>query len=139
MNRRMKKKQWKEQTTAQQADLMERVGALEWQMAAATAELSIQRDVQFELIDLTDSLPRAVAGLQAVSIDMYKKIEDDLASYKLEELERRRQEAIDKAEREHRRWKREMMQQKKRESWARVIAFAAFGLALLGFALWLPV
>lgn len=44
MNRRMKKKQWKEQTTAKQADLQERVEALEELTRNMAAEQTAQRE-----------------------------------------------------------------------------------------------
>ena len=113
MNRRMKKKAWKEQTTAQQADLMERVEALEELTLRITAEQTVQREATNDLMDELDAYQRAVSH------------------YMQQEAERR-------IRRERIRMEREMERRKKRMEWCKTLSIAAFAVASMCFALALP-
>ena len=114
MNRRTKKKEWQKLTTAQQADLMERVTALENLSQSIIAEQNIQRE-----------------RVSAVA--------DDLIVYKAAQRQRQEREARYRARQERIRWEKE---QEKREFHLKLkqgAAIVALAVAVLLFALVLPV
>ena len=109
MKRRIKKKKWKEETTAQQADLLERVAALEKLSQHMIAEQNTQRE-----------------RVTAVS--------DDLMIYKAAQRKRQEQEAKKKLERECLRRERE----DERRANIKSAAMIAGAMSFLIFALMLP-
>lgn len=113
MNRRIKKKEWKKQTTAQQADLLERVAALEELTCRMAAEQTSQRE----------------------RVEM---VEDDLMTHKALERTRRNREAAAWAQRERTRQEREMERRQKRRDAIRYGALLAGSALALVFALMLP-
>ena len=113
MNRRMKKKAWKEQTTAQQADLQERMEALEELTLKITAEQTANREAMDDLMDELDAYQRAMS--------------------------RHMQQAAERRIRRERiRMEREMERRKKRMAWCKTLSVAAFAVAAMCFALALP-
>jgi len=114
MKKRIKKKVWKEKTTAQQADLMERVAALEELTRQMATEQTSQRE---RLDDVAEGL------MTHQELDrIYRKRENDARLYR------------QKVRRE-----RELERKYRRLGWAKLGAMAAFAVALLIFALMLPV
>ena len=69
MKRRIQKKKWKEETTAQQADLLERVEALEELTRNMAAEQTAQRERVTDLSDYMDSYQAAVANAMKLSAE----------------------------------------------------------------------
>ena len=69
MNRRIQKKRWKEETMAQQADLLERVEALEELTRNMAAEQTAQRERVADLSDYMDSYQAAVANAMKLSAE----------------------------------------------------------------------
>ena len=114
MNRRIRKKKWKEETTARQADLLERMNALEELTRLMTAEQNEQR----EWLDM---------------------LESDLDLHERTDRARRNKEAAARLARERARRQREAERRRRMRSWAGVITFAAFAVAVFAFAIWLPV
>ena len=113
MNRRIQKKRWKEDTTAKQVDLLERVEALEKLSQRMTAEQTAQRE-----------------RVSAVS--------DDLMTYKAAQRQRQEREAWYRARQERIRWEREQERRDFRMKLARGAAMLTFAVSFLIFALMLP-
>ena len=113
MNRRAKKKEWKKQTTARQADLMERVEALENLTRCMAAEQTAQRE---RVDDVHDEL------------HLYQ--EAHAKRHTIEDERRRRQHRI--------RLEREMERRQKRRDAIRYGALLAGSALALVVALMLP-
>ena len=113
MNRRIKKKRWKEQTNARQADLLERVAALE---------------------DLT----LLMSHEQTQHWEQLIRVRDSLDNYKAAQKQRQEREAKYRARRERARWEQEQERREGRMRLARGTAMMAFAVSLLIFALMLP-
>lgn len=113
MNRRIKKKLWKEQTTAQQADLLERVEALE---------------------DLT----LLMSHEQTHHWEQLIRVRDSLDTYKAAQRQRQEREANYRARRERVRWEQEQERREGRMKLAQGAAMLTFAVSFLIFALMLP-
>ena len=113
MKKRIKKKRWKEETTQQQADLMERVAALE--------ELSLrQAQAQGTLLKWVDS----------VEMELNRYLTAQNRRNAIEDERRRRQARI--------RMEREQERRRRRKDWAKLLALAAFAVAFMCFAVTFP-
>lgn len=113
MKKRIQKKRWKEETTAQQVDLRERVAALEELTLRMVAEQTSQRKM---LDDVTDGL---ILFREAHS-----------KRHAIEDERRRRQARI--------RMEREQERRRRREDWAKLGGLAAFAVAFMCFAVTFP-
>ena len=113
MNRRIKKKRWKEQTNARQADLLERVAALE---------------------DLT----LLMSHEQTQHWEQLIRVRDSLDNYKAAQKQRQEREAKYRARRERIRLEREAERRRFRRGWAKCAAMLAVAVSFLMFALMLP-
>lgn len=113
MNRRTKKKEWQKRTTEQQADLLERVAALEELSQHMAAEQTRQRERADEL-------------------------EDDLFRYQQAVNNAMRKAYERRARRERIRLEREAERRRFRRGWAKCAAMLAVAVSFLMFALMLP-
>lgn len=113
MKKRIQKKRWKEETTAQQADLLERVEALE---------------------DLT----LLMSHEQTKHWEQLIRVRDSLDTYKAAQRQRQEREANYRARRERVRWEQEQERREGRMRLARGAAMLTFVVSLLIFALALP-
>lgn len=113
MKKRVQKKRWKEQTTAQQSDLLERVAALEELTLLMTAEQTTQRE-------------------------RVEEVTDGLILFREVHTKHHEAEAARRIRRYRIRLEREMERRRKRKEWARLGALATFAVAFLCFALVFP-
>ena len=113
MKKRIKKKRWKEETTQQQADLMERVAALE----ELTRQMATAQTLQWERVD-------------AVYADLHRYQTAQNRRNAIEDDRRVRQARI--------RMEREQERRRRRKDWAKLLALAAFAVAFMCFAVTFP-
>ena len=113
MKKRIQKKRWKEETTAQQNDLLERVAALEELTLRMTAGQSEQRD-------RTDEL----------EYDLHLYQTAHAKRHAIEDERRRRQARV--------RMEREQERRRRRQDEAKLFALAAFAVAFMFFAVTFP-
>lgn len=110
MKKRVQKKRWKEQTTAQQSDLLERVAALEELTLLMTAEQTSQRE--------------RVEGVQE-DLDLFRAAH--ASRHAAEDAHRRRQRRIQ--------LERERERRQKRREWRRLGILATYAVSCFCLAL----
>lgn len=113
MKKRIQKKRWKEQTTAQQVDLQERVDALE--------ELTLR---------MTEAHSTMLKWVDAVEMELHLHKQEYNRRNAIETKRILRQERI--------RMEREQERRRNRQVWSRLSALAAFAVAFMCFALTFP-
>ena len=113
MKKRIRKKRWKEQTTAQQADLQERVDALE--------ELTLR---------MTEAHNNMLKWVDAVEMELHIHKQEYNRRNAIETKRILRQERI--------RMEREQERRETRQAWAKLSALAAFAVAFMCFAVTFP-
>ena len=113
MKKRIRKKRWKEETTAQQVDLQERVDALE--------ELTLR---------MTEAHSTMLKWVDAVEMELHLHKQEYNRRNAIETKRILRQERI--------RMEREQERRRNRQVWSRLSALAAFAVAFMCFALTFP-